>query len=170
MMRVQKEILVLGIGNELLKDDGIGPKLVRKLQNFLPLSNIDYETSLVGGMECIEIMKGYQQVVIIDGIMSKKGVPGTVYYMTYPLNMNTLHLSNAHDISFDMSVKLARKLDIPFPEKICIIAVEIVEDREFGETLTEILQERYSEIFSAVAATIQENIAQNRMEDCHEKI
>lgn len=169
-MTAQNKILVLGLGNELLKDDGIGPKLVNKLQNFLPLSNIDYKTSLVGGMECIEMMKGYHHVVIIDGIMTGEGVPGTVYFMTYPLNMKTLHLSNAHDISFDMSVQLARKLKYPFPEKICIIAIEILEDREFGEELTKPLQEKYSEIFSSVSTTIQENIAHNSMEDCHEKI
>ena len=155
LMRERKNILVLGIGNELLKDDGIGPKLVKKLQNFLPSANIDYATSLVGGMETIEIMRGYDEAVIIDGIMTENGMPGTVYFMTYPLNMNTLHLSNAHDISFDMSVKLARRLKIPFPERIRIIAIEIVEDREFGEALTEPLQEKYSEVFSSVAKILQ---------------
>ena len=170
ILATKNKILVLGIGNELLKDDGIGPKLVKKLQNFLPISGIDYQTSLVGGMETIEIMKGYSLAVIIDGIMTGEKIPGTVYFMKYPWNKNTLHLSNAHDISFDMSVKLARRLEIPFPEMICIIAVEIVEDREFGEELTKPLQEKYSEIFSTVATTIQENIAQNSMEDCNETI
>ena len=148
--------MVLGIGNEMLRDDGIGPKLVKKLQNFLPSSNIDYVTSPVGGMETIEIMKAYDEVVIIDGIITKDGVPGTVSITTYPFNMNTLHLSNAHDISFDMSVKLASKLNIPFPKNIWIIAVEILEDREFGYSLTIPLQKRYAEIFSTVASMIQE--------------
>ena len=152
----KKKILVLGIGNEMLRDDGIGPKLAKKLRNFLPSDNIDYATSLVGGMETIEIMKAYDEAVIIDGIITKDGVPGTVYFMTYPLNMNTLHLSNAHDISFDMSVKLARKLNIPFPEKITIIAIEILEDREFGENLTAPLQKCYGEIFSSVASVIHD--------------
>ena len=161
MFAGKKKILVLGIGNEVLKDDGIGPKLVKKLQNFLPSNNIDYVTSLVGGMESIEIMKDYDEAIIIDGIITEDGVPGTVYDMTYPFNLNTLHLSNAHDISFDMSVKLARRLNIPFPKKIKIIAIEILEDREFGENLTAALQKCYSEIFSSVSAMIQET-------SCHE--
>jgi len=150
------KILVLGIGNEILKDDGIGPKIVKKLQNFLPSSNIDYATSMVGGMETIGIMKGYKKAIIIDGIMTGENLPGTVYFMKYPLNRSTLHLSNAHDISFDMSVKLARELEVPFPESICIIAIEIQEDRVFGESLTDVLQKKYSEIFNSVANTIQE--------------
>ena len=87
-------------------------------------------------METIEIMRGYEEAVIIDGIMTREDSPGTVYYMVYPLNMTTLHISNAHDISFDMAVKLARRLNIPVPSKIRIIAIEIVEDREFGENFT----------------------------------
>lgn len=162
------KILVLGIGNEILKDDGIGPKIVKKLQNFLPSSNIDYATSMVGGMEIIEIMKGYTKAIIIDGIITGENFPGTVYYMKYPLNRSTLHLSNAHDISFDMSVKLARELEMPFPESICIIAIEIQEDREFGESLTDVLQNKYSEIFNSVANTIQESIAQNDLEGCRD--
>jgi hydrogenase maturation protease len=169
-MKKKGKILVLGIGNEVLMDDGIGPKLVKKLKNFLPVSSIDYATSLVGGMEIIEIMRGYRQVVIIDGIMTGENPPGTVLFMDYPVHKNTLHLSNAHDISFEMSVSLARQLGIPFPKKICIIAVEIIEDRVFGERLTAPLQEKYSEIFSSIAKTIQENLDQRTLEDCYEKI
>lgn len=167
---IRNNILVLGIGNEVLKDDGIGPKLVKKLQNFMPLPDIDYAISAVGGMEIIEIMKGYEEVVIIDGIMTGEHVPGTVLYMSYPYHRKTLHLSNYHDISFEISVELAKQLNIPFPERISIIAVEIVEDREFGENLTSKLQEKYSEIFSSVASTIQENISNRSREDCYKKI
>lgn len=169
-METDSKILVLGIGNEMLMDDGIGPKLVKKLQNFLPVSSIDYAISLVGGMETIEIMKGYRQAVIIDGIMTGENPPGTVMYMKYPFHRNTLHMSNAHDISFEMSVELARQLGLPFPERISIFAIEIVEDREFGDKLTEPLQKKYSEIFSLVASSIQENFSRRSKEDCYEKI
>lgn len=154
----RNKVLVLGIGNELLKDDGIGPRVVKKLQNFFPSGHVDYSTSLVGGMETIEMMKGYEQALIIDGIITGNELPGTVYYMTHPLNKSTLHLSNAHDISFDMSVRLAKKLNIPFPQTIRIIAIEICEDREFGENLSPPLKEKYSEIFASVAALVQEYV------------
>ena len=156
MAKDGKYLLVLGIGNELLMDAGIGPKLVKKLQNFLPSGKIDYRTSLLGGMEIIELMKGYDELIIIDGIVTEDGVPGTVYSMNYPHNKSTLHLSNAHDISFDMSVKLARRLNIPFPQKIRIIAVEIVEDKVFSESLSPLLQECYSDIFTSVAGMMHE--------------
>ena len=46
MEAMKKIFWCWGIGNEVLKDDGIGPRLVKKLQNFLPYPNIAYATSL----------------------------------------------------------------------------------------------------------------------------
>jgi hydrogenase maturation protease len=169
-MKENRDILILGIGNEMLMDDGIGPKLVRKLQNFLPVSGIDYTTSLLGGMETIEIIKGYQKVIIVDGVMTGENPPGTVLCMKYPTHRNTLHLSNYHDISFEMSIQLARKLDLPVPDEICIIAVEIVEDRVFGQKLSAPVQKTYSNVFSSVVSIVQEKIAKRSKEDCYEKI
>jgi hydrogenase maturation protease len=154
MTESEKYMLVLGIGNELLTDAGIGPKLVKELQGIFPSGKIDYMTSLLGGMETLEIMKGYDEVLIIDGIKTDDGKAGTVYVMDFPHHKSTLHLSNAHDISFEMVVKLARRLNIPFPEKIRIIAVEIVEDRVFSEALSPSLRKCYQDIFSTVSSLI----------------
>lgn len=158
IMKSKRKILVLGIGNELLRDDGIGPKVVKKLQNFLPHEDVDYQTAIVGGMETIERMRGYTETMIIDAVMTEEGQPGTVYYMNFPTNMDTLHLSNAHDISFEMSVKLAHRLNIPIPWKISIIGIEIAEDRVFGDTLSPRLQEKYADIFSSVADIVRDNL------------
>ncbi|MEN8224242.1 MAG: hydrogenase maturation protease [Bacteroidota bacterium] len=169
MPEQKNRILFLGMGNEVLRDDGIGPKVVNHLKEIFDDDHFEFMTSLLGGMETIEIMKDFDEVVIIDGIFTEDGVPGTVYFMTYPDNKSTLHLSNAHDISFDMAVKLAHALSIPVPQRIRIIAVEIVEDREFGEELTIPLQRRYDEIISLIAAMVQMDYTDKKPVD-YEKI
>lgn len=168
-MPTGNKILILGIGNEVLKDDGIGPKIVKDLRSRIQVENIDYKNSVVGGMETIEMMKAYEKVVIIDAIFTKGGIPGTVYYSSYPNHKKTLHLSNAHDISFDMSVRLALKLGIPVPSRIKVIAVEILEDREFGEELTKPLAESYNDILSTVIDMLKANHVME-MKACYEKI
>jgi len=168
-MSIENKILILGIGNELLKDDGIGPKIVKDIKPYFLKPNIDFKISALGGMETIEIMRDYDEVVIIDGIFTEGGIPGTVYFSSYPYNKNTLHISNAHDISFDMSVKLARKLSIPVPREIQVIAIEIVEDREFGEELTMPLQERYENILSSIIDMLKRDHVKEKL-DCYEKI
>jgi len=165
MLSRNNRTIVLGIGSEVLRDDGIGPKLVKDLSNSIEEDIFDYVTSCVGGMETIEIMKDYKEAIIIDGIFTEDGVPGTVYFMTYPFNKNSLHISNAHDVSFDLAVKLAAKLNIQMPQKIRIVAVEVIEVCEFGEELTNPLQKRYDEIFSCIVDMIRQDYV-NKMPVC----
>nr|MBC8344119.1 hydrogenase maturation protease [Bacteroidota bacterium] len=63
-----KTTLIYGIGNEILSDDAIGPKLTWQLEKDLNLPNIKFETAFVGGLEVLEIINGYDTVVFIDAI------------------------------------------------------------------------------------------------------
>jgi hydrogenase maturation protease len=143
-------ILVLGIGNDILKDDGIGIKLVNDLRESGLFPGLHFETTLLGGLETLEILSRYDRVVILDAIRTKDGIPGEVYRFSLDDFRETLHLSNLHDINFLTALELAKKLNIPIPGSIEIIAVEIVEDTEFGNEFTPLLQEKYPEILAGV--------------------
>lgn len=151
----KKEILILGVGNEILMDDGIGPKLTRALEQKYYNENIKFDSLCLGGMELLEYIQGYQNIIFIDAIKTKNGIPGTVYYYT-PEDFNeTLHLSNLHDVSFLTALKMGKKIGLEIPERIDIIAVEIVEDMVFGESFTPKLQEKYDNILREVSAFVE---------------
>jgi hydrogenase maturation protease len=146
----RNKILIHGIGNEILTDDGIGPSLVKKLKGNLSNKDIDFETAFVGGLELLEYIQGYQTVIFIDAIRTKDGIPGTVYQLS-PENFNaTIHLSSIHDVSFLTSVALGNKLGLDMPQCIYIIAVEIVEDRIFDDNFSPQIQQKFEEIFNEV--------------------
>ncbi len=151
----RNKILIHGIGNELLTDDGIGPKLVKRLKGILSKKNIDYETASIGGLEILEYLQGYHIVIFIDAIRTKDGIPGTVYELS-PENFNTtIHLSSIHDVSFLTSVALGKKLGLDMPQFIHIIAVEIIEDRIFDDNFSSQIKEKYEEIFNDVKKKIE---------------
>ena len=63
---MQPSVLVLGLGNPLRGDDGVGPRLVeeltcRGLQN--GKAALDVAT---GGLELIQVLEGWKRVVVID--------------------------------------------------------------------------------------------------------
>lgn len=147
--------LVLGMGNEILMDDGIGPRLVKRLKSSLPYTSTNYETAWVGGLEILEYIQGFQYVIFIDGIKTKNGVPGDVYYFTPEDYKETLHLSNLHDVSFSTALKLGERLGYQLPESILIIAVEIEEDTVFGKNFTPKLSKRYNEIYQEIYQVIK---------------
>jgi hydrogenase maturation protease len=79
--RPTRQILVAGIGNAWMKDDGFGSEVVKVLsQRSLPagVSVIDFGT---GGLDlAYEVMRGYDGLILVD--ISRQGEPpGTLYVM-----------------------------------------------------------------------------------------
>lgn len=146
----RNRILIQGIGNEILTDDGIGPKIVKRLQGSFSKKDIDFNTAYSGGLELLDYIQGYDTVIFIDAIRTKDGIPGTVYQLS-PENFNAaIHLSSVHDVSFITSIELGKKLGLDMPGSIHIIAVEIVEDKIFSNDFSPQIQMRFEEIFDEI--------------------
>jgi hydrogenase maturation protease len=143
---MKAKTLILGLGNDILTDDGIGPKLVNNLQKELSNEDFDFLNVCVGGLELLDHMQDYDTVFILDAIKTQTGKPGDVYFLSTKDFKETSHISNLHDINFLTALKLAEKLSITVPSKIHIIAVEIIEDRVFSENLSPELEVKYLEI------------------------
>ncbi len=155
MTKRKNKTLVAGIGNEILMDDGIGPRIVKQLEKALPHSKADFESVWLGGLEVIDYIEGYQQVIFIDAIKTKNGIPGDTYYFKPEDFKETLHLSNIHDVNFLTAIQLGKMLGYQIPPSISIIAIEIVEDKIFGNELTPILNKKYPFIFQEVLEFIR---------------
>ncbi len=153
---MEKKSLVLGIGNDILRDDGIGPKLVTKLADQDPLAGVAYQTTTLGGLDILDLIQDYDSVVFVDAIKTRSGIPGTVYEFSLEDFQETLHLSSLHDISFLTAIKLGKKMNMGIPRQIRIIAIEIVEDMEFGEHFTPELEKKYPQIIDRVRQIVRD--------------
>jgi hydrogenase maturation protease len=81
MRMTDKKILILGIGNLILRDEGVGVHAVRELEKRdLPahVEVIDGGTSL---MELLPVIQEAQRIIVIDALRGG-GAPGTVYRVT----------------------------------------------------------------------------------------
>ncbi len=147
--------LVLGIGNDILSDDGIGPKVVSDLKNKYFLQEIVFQNVFLGGLEILELIQGYNTVIFIDAIITKDGIPGSIYQFTPDDFRETLHLSNLHDANFLVALDLGRKMGYNLPDKIQIIAIEIIEDRIFSDHFSPKIEEKYTEISLTVEKMVR---------------
>lgn len=150
-----KPTLILGLGNEILTDDGIGPRLIRDLIQMVDNHEVKFDTACCGGLEIMEYIQGYDKVIFIDAIRNRNGKPGDVYYFTPADFRETLNLSNLHDISFLTALELGDTLNLGLTNDLHIIAVEIIEDMEFSEELTLILTQKYPDILKEVFTIIK---------------
>ena len=160
----KKETLILGLGNDILTDDGIGPRLVRGLSQMISDPDIQFDTACCGGLEILENIQGYKKVVFIDAIRTRNGKPGDVYYFIPSDFQETLHLSSLHDVNFLTSLELGDKLKLGLPTDLHIIAIEIIEDMEFGEELTPLLKEKYPEILDKVVNLTKRIIGEKKVQ------
>lgn len=158
---MKASILVLGLGNDILMDDGIGPKLVHDLAPKFENPDFHFDIACCGGLEIMEAIKGFTKVVFIDAIRTKNGKPGDIYCFKPSDFRETLHLSCLHDIGFLTALSLGDTLDLCLPKDLHIIAIEIIEDMEFSEAFTPELQEKYPIIKKKVSGLIKRITGEN---------
>ena len=134
--------LVLGIGNPILSDDGAGVLACRMLKEIISESsgfdNVDIDEENVSGLGLLDVILGYDAVILIDSIKTKNGKVGEVYKLGVDDFVNTLHLSSPHDVNFATAIEIGRK-NVPekMPKEIAIYAIEVEIVDVFGEELTE---------------------------------
>jgi len=145
-MKDDVKTLVLGVGNDILTDDGVGPKLCDFLKDKFSGKPINFEKLNVGGLEILEFIQNYETVIFIDAIKTKNGEIGDVYLFTPDSFVETTHLSNLHDTSFLTAIGLGEQLDFHIPEKMYILGIEIKEDMIFSEYFSEELAIKYDRI------------------------
>jgi hydrogenase maturation protease len=152
---LDKNVLILGIGNEILSDDGIGPRLVRHLSRVINRKDFEFTTASCGGLDVMEYIYGYSKVILVDAIHTLDGKPGSVYHFTLSDFRETSNLSNLHDVNFITALHLGNSLKLDLPSDMHFIAVEISDDREFSENLTPELENKYPEILNEVRELIR---------------
>lgn len=158
MKMTKKKTLVLGLGNEILSDDGIGPRLVKSLSRKINDPEIAFLSASCGGLELMEYLRGYEKAVLIDAIRTGKGKPGTVYSFSPSDFTETSNLSNLHDTDFLTALHIGSILELDLPSEMSIIAVEIVEDLEFSEKLTPVMEAMYPQILEEVFIIVRQKM------------
>ena len=79
MPEFEKQILVAGVGNAWMQDDGFGSEVAQRLERRELPSGVTVMDFGSGGLDlAYEIMRGYHALVLID-VSRQGGEPGTLY-------------------------------------------------------------------------------------------
>jgi hydrogenase maturation protease len=130
--------LVVGLGNTILTDDGVGIYVVREVATRCQMGNVAFAEASVGGLRLLDTIAGYDRLVLVDAIWSRDGKPGDVYRL-HPTDLRaSLHSGSTHDLSLPGALALGRGagLTLPEDENIVIVAIEVDDVLTFGETCT----------------------------------
>lgn len=135
-LRIPVRVLILGVGNPILSDDGVGIHVARELKK-KELPGVDVEELAASGLELLDVVRGYDKVVIIDAIQTTNGEPGELYVLEEKDFEKSIHGSSPHGINIATALALGRKL-VPneMPKEIVFFAVEAEDLINVSERLT----------------------------------
>ncbi len=78
--RSTRPVTVLGVGNPIMGDDGIGLELLARLQSARPDDRIEYVDGVTGGMDLLPVVEDATRLLILDAVAGSH--PATVVHLT----------------------------------------------------------------------------------------
>jgi hydrogenase maturation protease len=129
--------LVLGLGNDLLTDDGFGPAVADACRSELAdLAGIEVRSASVAGFHLLDQLTGFERVLIVDVVKTGAHPPGTV--LEWPVDRASAGrtLGGSHQMDLTTALDLGRELGLSLPPTVNLLVAEAKDLETFGEALT----------------------------------
>jgi hydrogenase maturation protease len=136
--------LVIGLGNPILGDDGVGWKVAEEVSSVISYQSsvdgdtIEVDTAAQGGLSLMERLIGYERVIIVDSMETGNSPVGSV--SVFPLaslpDPMAGHSASTHDATLMTALRTAEQLGTDIPKQVDIVAIEAENVYDFSEELS----------------------------------
>ena len=128
--------MILGTGNSLLCDAGVGLYLAAELRNKLNNPEITVMETGVAGLSLLDLLIGYDKAIIVDAIQTVGGNAGHIYRLEPEAFDTTRRTATSHDVDLTTALEFGKKAGFALPQEIVIFAVEVSDVSTFSEQCT----------------------------------
>lgn len=155
---VVTRVVVIGVGNEFRRDDGVGPAVVARMRELQagPVLPAGIRMTVCDGDpgRLIDLWEGTRLAVVIDAARVSPGQPGRVHRVDLDGPARRLQPATAstHGLGLGEAIELARALG-RMPGRLVVYAVEGA-DRSIGCGLTPVVASMVSPLANSIARTI----------------
>ncbi len=149
----EDKVLVLGVGNLLLQDEGFGVHTVKEMAQLNWPENVEFIDGGTAGMELIYLFEGVTRLIVVDSIDAKTE-PGSIFKFK-PNDISNLPKglsASFHDIGLLEVLHVARTLDC-LPDTV-IFGVQ-PKTIDWGMALTTELQAKMPQVIELVTQEIK---------------
>ena len=153
-------ILVAGVGNAWLRDDGFGSTVARRLSEQPLPDGVTVMDAGTGGLDlAYEVMRGYDALVILD-VSRQGGEPGTLYVMepdeqSVPIGIEDGDVINPHSMDPQTVLRFVRSVGA-WPGRVIVVACEPADVEEMGWGLSAEVDEAVERAVEVVLGTVEE--------------
>ena len=154
---MSKKIAVIGLGNTLRRDDGIGVVILESLLNHYQRANIDYLNFGSASFDLLHRLQDYDIALLIDGISAGTLAAGQlkIFILDEASFSEEDGAISSHELNLKDIFKLAQKLQIK--TKIYVAGIQ-VEDVSFGLSLSSALSSKLADLTKQVDKFIEERL------------
>ena len=121
--------LILGLGNPILSDDGVGLVVAERLRE--RVDGVDVISTPLTGLHLLDLMVGYDSVFLIDAMITTESQPGELTFIRPDeISLPTLC---SHGFNLLEILKLGKKLGLSVPQLKWVYGITIGRSPAFGE-------------------------------------
>jgi len=133
-------VLVLGLGNPILGDDGIGWRVAEQVGSATAgcAAPVDVDCAALGGLSLMERMLGYGRVILVDSMWTGMQPEGSVsvYSLEDLPNPGAGHTTSPHDVSLKTALRTVEMMGAGVPRRVDVVTIETQACYDFSEALT----------------------------------
>jgi len=148
----QSKILILGIGNTIRGDDGVGIFVGRLLREQIDSPDVDIKETEEAGMNLLDMMVGYEKAIIIDSIPGDNGV---IYRFSRDDFKRKNSPFSSHQFGLSTIFELAKLVRLKMPEDIIIYGVGVEKNDYFSEQITDKVKEMIPEVSKQIKKEVE---------------
>ncbi len=126
--------VVIGLGNPILRDDGVGFHVAEALRGRLDERRVEVVEACMGGFRLLETLASRRRAVLVDAVRLG-GKPGQVYRLRAEDFRGSIRAASPHEAGLPEALALGQRLGMEMPE-VVVVGIEPAEVEEFGEGLT----------------------------------
>ncbi len=144
------QVIILGIGNILLTDEGFGVRVVEKLfDEYAFPDNVDVVEGGVLGIHLLGTLSKADHLIVVDAVKNKQP-PGTLYRLEKEeLPERILMKNSLHQTDFLETLTLCQMID-KAPETIVVLGAEPQDIETHSVELTPLIAARIDETVGRV--------------------
>ncbi|TDV44135.1 hydrogenase maturation protease [Actinophytocola oryzae] len=143
--------VVIGVGNEYRRDDGIGPAVAERLRRHVP-PGVEVVTTDGEPARVLDAWTGRHTAVVVDAVVCTGSTPGRVHRLAVDEIPRGTKENSSHGLGIPEAVELARALD-RLPVHLVLYTVEVT-DTGYGTGLSPPVASAIPDIVAAVLAEL----------------
>lgn len=155
-----KSIAIVGIGNVLLKDEGVGIRVIEELARRSLPGNVELINFETQALNLLDVLSSYEKVILVDAV-KWGGRPGEVYRIKADELLENADLKNIkdvfsmHNIGLAEVIKLGKELGL-LPKELVLVGIE-AKEVDFSLELSKEVSQAVPEAVNLVLNEVYQN-------------